>query len=54
MLEVVVPHDLLDGDAIAQYLSAGGTAAACVENLISAALEKGGHDNITVIMSKVI
>lgn len=46
--------DLLDEETIARYLSVSGTAAACVENLISAALEKGGHDNITVIVCRVL
>ncbi len=46
--------DMLDNDTIRQLLTVSGTAAACVENLISAALENGGRDNVTVIVCRVL
>lgn len=46
--------DMVDPDTICQLLTASGTASACVENLIAAALEKGGHDNITVIVCRIL
>lgn len=46
--------DMLDNDTIRQLLTVSGTASACVENLIGAALEKGGHDNVTVIVCRVL
>lgn len=46
--------DMLDNDTIRQILTASGTAAACVEGLIGAALNKGGHDNVTVIVCRIL
>lgn len=46
--------DMLDDETIRQFLTASGTASACVEDLIVAALEKGGHDNVTVIVCRIL
>ena len=46
--------DMLDEETICQLLTVSGTAAACVESLISAALKRGGHDNVTVIVCRVL
>jgi len=46
--------DMLDEETIGQLLAVSGTASACVENLISAALERGGRDNVTVIVCRIL
>lgn len=46
--------DMLDEAAIRALLADSGTAAACVERLISAALEQGGRDNVTVTVCRVL
>jgi protein phosphatase len=46
--------DMLDAETICQLLAVSGTASACVENLIGAALEKGGHDNVTAIVCRIL
>ena len=46
--------DMLDEKTIGQLLAVSGTASACVENLISAALERGGRDNVTVIVCRIL
>ena len=46
--------DMLDEEMISQLLAVSGTASACVENLISAALERGGRDNVTVIVCRIL
>lgn len=46
--------DMLDNDTISQLLATSGTASACVEKLIDTALERGGHDNVTVIVCRIL
>jgi protein phosphatase len=46
--------DMLDEDTICQILAVSGTAAACVEGLIGAALEQGGRDNVTVTVCRIL
>lgn len=45
--------DMVDLDTIRQLLTASGTVDACVSDLIAAALENGGKDNITVIVCRI-
>lgn len=46
--------DMLSQEEICTVLTAGGTAVACVEELIAQALEKGGKDNVTVIVCRFL
>lgn len=46
--------DMLDNETIRQLLTVSGTASVCVEKLIHAALEQGGHDNVTVIVCHIL
>ena len=46
--------DMVDEKTIGQLLSAGGTASACVQKLIDTALERGGRDNVTVIVCRIL
>lgn len=46
--------DMLSLEEIRNILTAGGTAGACVEELITKALEKGGKDNVTVIVCRFL
>lgn len=46
--------DMLDKETIRQLLSDSGTASKCVERLITAALEQGGRDNVTVIVCRIL
>ena len=46
--------DMVDQENICRLLTVSGTASACVESLITAALENGGHDNITVIVCRIL
>lgn len=46
--------DMLDNETICHLLTAGGTAAACAESLIAAALDHGGRDNVTVIVCHIM
>lgn len=46
--------DMLDEETISRLLTVSGTASACVENLIRAALEQGGRDNVTVIVCRIL
>ena len=46
--------DMLDEDTICQILAVSGTAVACVEGLIGAALEQGGRDNVTVTVCRIL
>lgn len=46
--------DMLSNLEIADILKADENAERCVEKLIEVALEKGGRDNITVILCRVI
>lgn len=46
--------DMLDNETIRQLLTVSGTASACAAALIGAALEKGGHDNVTVIVCRIL
>lgn len=46
--------DMLDNETIRQILTVSGNASACVEGLIGVALNKGGHDNVTVIVCRIL
>ncbi|MBS0653369.1 MAG: serine/threonine-protein phosphatase, partial [Verrucomicrobia bacterium] len=46
--------DLVPDTEIASILSSGKNPQETCESLISAALEKGGNDNITVLMVKIL
>lgn len=46
--------DMLTNFEITDIMLKSEDAASCVEDLIHAALEHGGHDNITVIVSKIM
>lgn len=46
--------DMLDEETICHLLAVSGTACACAENLISTALERGGRDNVTVIVCRIL
>lgn len=45
--------DMLKNSEIAEFLLEGKTAKACVSQLIGQALERGGRDNVTVILCKI-
>lgn len=46
--------DLLDGEEIATILRAMKSLQGGAEELVEAAISKGGHDNITVVMMEVV